>query len=242
MKKTKLFLRLLVASVVLVSCNTGNIDIWNCRQLFQTIWFCSKTRRLSFWGKARPGSKVTLEASWEAVVKTRTSEDSSWIIRLKTPDAGGPFTVDIYQPGYRYTDWTCNDGEVWICSGQSNMEMPVMGWPPTDTILNSKREIAEANYPDIRMFTVIKAFSVLPEKSCDGKWEVCSPETAGMFSATAYFFGKKLHQELGVPVGLIHSSWGGTPVESWMSRQKINEFSEYPGIMQKPGFSSTESK
>ncbi len=242
MKKIKHILPLLVAAIVLASCNHGRQIKLELPAIISDNMVLQQNQEVVLWGKARPGSKMTLEASWKAVVKTRTSEDSSWIIRLKTPDAGGPFTLAFTNRDTVIRIENVMTGEVWICSGQSNMEMPVMGWPPTDTILNSRKEIAEANYPDIRMFTVTKAFSVLPGKAFDGKWEVCSPETAGMFSATAYFFGKKLHQELGVPVGLIHSSWGGTPVESWMSRQKINEYVEFREIMQRLDSAAQKSR
>jgi sialate O-acetylesterase len=100
-------------------------------------------------------------------------------------------------------------GEVWLCSGQSNMAMSVAG------SANFPEEKAAANFPQIRMFTVARTPSETPQDRCEGTWQVCSPETVGSFSATAYFFGRKLHRELGVPVGLVNSSWGGTPVQAW---------------------------
>jgi sialate O-acetylesterase len=118
-------------------------------------------------------------------------------------------------------------GEVWLCSGQSNMEMPLAGWPPRDTIQNSSIEIKNADYPQIRLFTVTRAYAAEPQFDCLGKWSECNPQTIEQFSATAFFFGKKLHKELNVPIGLIHSSWGGTPVESWISKENLIKFEKY---------------
>ena len=102
-------------------------------------------------------------------------------------------------------------GEVWLCSGQSNMGFAVQ------RAENFEREKAAANYPKLRMFTVTSGAATEPQEKCNGKWIVCSPETVGTFSATAYFFGRDLQAKLGAPVGLIHSSVGGTPIEAWTS-------------------------
>ena len=134
-------------------------------------------------------------------------------------------------------------GEVWVCSGQSNMEMPLAGWPPRDTIKNSAEEIKNAGYPEIRLFAVVKGFSTKPREDCKGSWEVCSPETAKNFSATAYFFGKKIHNELGIPVGLIHTSWGGTPAESWTAPKylgKVEGFSDFVANLSKLSLQENE--
>jgi sialate O-acetylesterase len=118
-------------------------------------------------------------------------------------------------------------GEVWLCSGQSNMEMPLAGWPPSDTIFTAANEIPIANYPNLRFFTVDRATAISPEEDCKGSWSLCSPSTASTFSATAFFFGKKLMTDLNVPIGLIHSSWGGSPIEAWMGAEPLSKFPEY---------------
>ena len=118
-------------------------------------------------------------------------------------------------------------GEVWFCSGQSNMEMPVAGWPPADTIMHSKETIAAASIPEIRLFNVQKVISGQPLDECTGRWEVSTPETVPQFSATGYFFGKKLHAELNIPIGLIESAWGGTPSESWTSSGSLEKAGEF---------------
>ena len=130
-------------------------------------------------------------------------------------------------------------GEVWLASGQSNMEMPVKGWLPNNTINNSEEEVANANYPGIRMFTVVRSFSSEPKETIVGQWEVASPETAGEFSATAYFFARRLHEELNIPIGIIHASWGGTVAEAWMSKgqlKKLGGFDKDIEILEDPTY------
>ncbi len=107
------------------------------------------------------------------------------------------------------------------------MEMPLAGWPPNDTIMYSSREIASASIPEIRLFNVQKKVSGEPLDDCTGKWEICSPTTVNQFSAAAYFFGKKLHDELKIPIGLIESAWGGTPAEAWMSAGVLDNAGEF---------------
>jgi sialate O-acetylesterase len=111
------------------------------------------------------------------------------------------------------------------------MEMPLMGWPPADTINYSAREITAADYPMIRIFNVARNIATQPLDTCGGNWSVCSPETAADYSATAYFFGKELYRKLGVPVGLITSSWGGTPAQAWTSKEFVKNFPAYAGIV-----------
>ena len=156
--------------------------------------------------------------------------DGNWSAKVKTQEAGGPFEI-AFQTG----DTSCiiNDvylGEVWLCSGQSNMEMPLKGLASPDPIRNSDEEIAKANYSQIRIFNVVRSTSAKPLKSCAGSWSVCTPETASDYSATAYFFGRELHQKLNVPIGLITSSWGGTPAESWTSATFLEDIPAYTGI------------
>jgi sialate O-acetylesterase len=118
-------------------------------------------------------------------------------------------------------------GEVWLASGQSNMEMPLAGW---GKVMDYEKEIAAANFPNIRLFTVPRTIAYQPQSDVKTKgWQLCSPQTIPEFSSTAYFFGRKLHQDLNVPVGIIHSSWGGTVVEAWTSAGALKtalDFSE----------------
>ncbi|RMG40952.1 MAG: sialate O-acetylesterase, partial [Planctomycetota bacterium] len=117
-------------------------------------------------------------------------------------------------------------GEVWLCSGQSNMAMTV------SRAMNFDQERKAARFPQIRMFTVKRQAATKPQAECDGQWAVCSPETVGNFSATAYFFGRELHRALGVPVGLINSSWGGTDIAAWTSFEGQASLPELMGLME----------
>ncbi|NOY79847.1 MAG: sialate O-acetylesterase [Kiritimatiellaeota bacterium] len=161
------------------------------------------------WGWADPGEKVEVSASWGAKSATAADADGKWRVDLKTPEAGGPFTVAVAgRNTIRLTDVLV--GEVWLCSGQSNMQMSV------SRARNAKEEIAAAVFPDIRLLKVNLQTAESPQTDCSVRaWTPCSPESVGSFSAAAYFFGRKLYQELGIPIGLIHSSWGGTCIEAW---------------------------
>jgi len=166
---------------------------------------------VTFWGWAKTGEKISLTAGWLDSARTVTANtQGEWKIIVRTPVAGGPYDIDI--KGYneiKLTDVLI--GEVWLCSGQSNME-----WTPLSGIDNEEEEIQNSNYPNIRLFTVSSATAGCPQQHFNGRWSKCTPETMKHFSAIGYFFARKLYQELGVTVGVINSSWGGTPAESWM--------------------------
>jgi sialate O-acetylesterase len=181
------------------------------------------------WGKASPGQKITVSASWNATGQTESGENGKWTIVLPTPEAGGPYTLTISAKDTTITVNNVLVGDVWFCSGQSNMEMPLAGWPPVDTIMYSAKTIQAASIPEMRLFIVQRMVSGVPLDDCEGKWEVCSPASVSQFSATAFFFGKKLYEELHKPIGLIESAWGGTPSEAWTSGEWLrreNEFTE----------------
>ncbi|MDB5268901.1 MAG: sialate O-acetylesterase [Hymenobacter sp.] len=179
---------------------------------------------VALWGWAAPGEAVTVAASWhKAPAKATADAQGNWLVRVPTTKAGGPYTITIEG---RNT-LTINNvllGEVWLCSGQSNMNFPLAkGAAKWMTgAKNAAEVIPQANFPAIRMFTVAQRVADAPQRDVAGSWAVCSPATVGNFSAVAYFFGLEIHQKLGVPVGLIHSSWGGTPAESW-TRQDVLE-------------------
>ncbi len=195
-----------------------------------------------FWGKAEPNSEIRIKGSWGEKASAKVSEDSSWMVKLKTPEAGGPYTVTVQSGNDKIEFKNVLIGEVWLCSGQSNMEMPLEGWPPMSPIKNSAEEIKNANYPDIRLFTVARAVSNKPEFNCTGSWSECDSTAAAKFSATAYFFGRKLYKELKIPIGLIHSSWGGTPIEAWTSDKYLREMGRYDSTLNKIVTSGGEIK
>lgn len=174
-----------------------------------------RNSRAELCGDALPDAKIEIAASWGEQLTAEAGSDGKWNIGIPTPDAGGPYELKIISGREIFTLKEILIGEVWLCSGQSNMEMPLKGWPPNDPILNSDDEIAKADFPEIRLFTVQRKVSAEKLDDVTGAWNSCTPETASSFSATAYFFGRKLYEELQIPIGLIHSSWGGTPAEAW---------------------------
>ena len=173
------------------------------------------------WGWAEPGAEVAATGSWDgSTVRTRCGADGKWLLKLRTPDAGGPYTVTV-SDGEAVTLENVLIGEVWICSGQSNMEMPVGGW---GRVRDYAREIESADWPRIRLFGVKRVSSLAPREDVQvvgGGWQPCSPRTVPDFSAAGYFFARELHKALGVPVGVINTSWGGTVAESWMSPEAL---------------------
>ncbi len=185
------------------------------------------------WGKAEPGEKVTVKASWGRTAATTVKADSTWEVRLKTVKAGGPYEVSVTVGDSTIAYKNVMLGEVWLCSGQSNMEIPLEGWPPQNPIRNSAEEIKAANYPNIRLFTVARAVSAKPEFNCVGTWTECNHETAAKFSAVGYFFGRKLYEELHVPIGLIFSTWGGTEIQPWIAGNFLSRMPEYKPVVEK---------
>ncbi len=179
--------------------------------VFSEHMVLQRKQPIQVWGWASPGEGVKVKLGESSAVTT-TGKDGRWQLKLPPMDAGGPLQLTVQAadgPAVVVDDVYV--GEVWLCSGQSNMAMNVSRARQADV------ETAAANHPQIRMFKVASAPNTEPQEKCQGSWSVCSPETVGRFSATAYFFGRKLHRELNVPVGLINSSVGGTSIESWTS-------------------------
>jgi sialate O-acetylesterase len=186
--------------------------------LFQDHLVLQQQSTAPIWGWGVPGSVVTLQPSWIEPVQVSVTEQGTWTVAIQTlswASAPGPHQLTISSEGRSIQIQDILFGEVWLASGQSNMEMPLRGWPPSDPIANSDAEIAYASNPLIRMFTVRRAVSFEPATDVKGEWRTTTPEHAADFSATAYFFARELHNEVGVPIGIVHSSWGGTPAESW---------------------------
>jgi len=181
----------------------------------------------NIFGKAHPGQEIQISASWGEKGKAIAGMDGKWLAALPTPEAGGPYTLTITAFDTTITVKNILVGDVWVCSGQSNMEMPVAGWPPADTIEHSASAIAGAANPDIRLFMVTRKISTEPLDDCTGKWMVCDPSTVQQFSAVGYFFGRKLNKELKIPIGLIESAWGGTAVEAWISSASLTGAGEF---------------
>jgi sialate O-acetylesterase len=180
-------------------------------------------KKLRIWGWAKSGESVSVEIAKKRADAV-TDANGRWQTSIGPLKAGGPFELTI--SGTNTLSFkNILVGEVWVCSGQSNME-----WP----LINSKdgaAAVAQANYPEIRLFTVQKSTATTPLDDVKGRWVVTTPDQAGQFSAVGYYFGRELHQKLKVPVGLIHTSWGGTPAEAWTSQETLAENPELRPIL-----------
>lgn len=172
---------------------------------------------VKLWGWAAPGEKIFVQISWNNKTDSTTAtRDANWQINIQTPSAGGPYSINISGEN-RIVLSNIMIGEVWVCSGQSNME-----WGYMQGLQDIKDELPICNNPQIRFFNIPKTTADYPQDDCMGEWTVCDSNSLKSFSAIGYFFGKKLNQELKVPVGLINDNWGGTPAEVWTPAESIN--------------------
>ena len=175
------------------------------------------------WGKAEAQKKVNLVTSWNLKRYTTTSDvDGNWELSINTPKAGGPYTI-VISDGKPMTINNVMSGDVWLCSGQSNMEMTMKGYT-SQPVEGSTMDIIRSENKKIRLFTVKKYHSLIPLNTVTGRWEEAMPVSVGNFSATGYYFGRLLNEILDIPIGLINSSWGGSKIESWMNSEMLTEF------------------
>lgn len=223
MNKKILAITSLLCSTIFASAEVKMLPLFTDNMVVQ------QQADVPFWGEAKPGKTVKLTASWSKEEYSTTADASTgaWRINVKTPVAGGPYTITI-SDGKKLTLSNVLVGEVWICSGQSNMEMQVEGW---GRVNNYKQELADANnYPNIRLIQVKNDMSPNKRSKFETKngegWRVCSGAEVANFSACGYFFGREIHQTQNVPVGLIDTSWGGTIIEAWTSEEALKTVPE----------------
>jgi len=217
MKKTSA-----ISSIVLLALFTLSIvDVkaqLTLPAIFNDGMVLQQNSEVTIWGWGKPVQNVTVTCSWgEEVKETVVNNEGDWNVTINTPTAGGPYVIRIKGN----EELVVNDvlvGEVWLCSGQSNME-----WSADAEIDNAKEEIKKANHPNIRLFTVGHRAADVPQLDVTGHWEECTPETMRKFSAIGYFFGRELQEKMDVPVGIINASWGGTPAEIWTPAEAITQ-------------------
>lgn len=185
--------------------------------LFSNHMVLQKGEETSIWGGGQAGKTICLSGSWNPTdtVKVKVNGMGKWKASLKNLHYGGPYHLYISDGSSQIILKDIMIGEVWLCSGQSNME-----WTPENGLTNQKEEIANANYPDIRFFNVPKQCATYPQEECKGHWDTCNPSTMKRHSAVAYFFGKTLNDSLRVPIGLIISAWGATEASVWCPTSK----------------------
>jgi sialate O-acetylesterase len=211
-----IFLRfslILLVLSFLIPTVKGNITL---PSVFSDNMVLQQKSEITIWGWAKTGETVSLKADWmNSDIKAKADNQGMWKLNFNTPEAGGPYNIRLKG----YNEVVLKNvliGEVWLCSGQSNME-----WTSSAGIINTEEEIKSANFPKIRFFNVNYSTALCQQNNCIGQWTECTPETMKGFSAIGYFFAKKLQQELGIPVGVVNSSWGGTPAEAWMPEESI---------------------
>jgi sialate O-acetylesterase len=206
--------------VVLPSCFTDNMVL-------------QQQTKVNLWGTETPGKDFTILTSWNnKTYQAKADADGNWKIQVSTPVYGGPYTI-TFNDGTITTLHNVLIGEVWVCSGQSNMEMPLTSF--YGDVLNLNYELSDAaNYPEIRMLTIDHktSFTPLPNAQTKGGWAICNPQTVRDFSAVGYFFAKNLFAGKHIPIGMINSSWGGTVAEAWTSGSALKTMSAFAPFVQ----------
>lgn len=178
------------------------------------------------WGKAPAGSSIAVIPSWNnKEYVCETDSRGNWKVNVETPEAGGPYSITFIEGDNAVTLSDILIGEVWLCSGQSNMEMPMKGFK-NQPVENAIMDIARSTNPRVRLFTVKRNSTLETREDVSGEWLSATPASVKEFSATGYYFGRLLHEVLDVPAGLICSSWGGSWVESWMDNEMLSPFPE----------------
>ncbi len=204
-------------------------------QLFTDNMVIQRETEAPVWGWADAGEQVTVSGSWGAKASSTADANGKWMVKLQTPEAGGPYDL-TFKGNNTVVRKDVLSGDVWLCAGQSNMQLTV------SKANNSNEEAAKATFPNIRHFRVGKNASVKPAKDSKGSWSVCSPNTVKRFSATAYFTGRGLHKELNVPIGLINSSWGATSIEAWTALEVQKDDPAVQNIMSEMDKNAAQKK
>lgn len=181
--------------------------------LFQDHAVLQRDLPIPVWGSAAPGERVTVTLAGETA-RVAAADDGRWLVRFRARPAGGPFELAAESASGRVVVRDLLVGEVWLCSGQSNMEWTLNRSKPFD-------EVATAPMPEVRLLTVQNPARLVRQAEVVGRWEVATPEALAAFSAVGCWFGRRIHAELGVPVGLICTAWGGTRIQAWISREAL---------------------
>lgn len=217
--------RQLLAFVLgLLTATTGQAAV-KLPKVFGDSMVLQRNSDVAVWGWADKGEAVKITLAG-ATAEVKAGEDGKWLAKIKTGDAGGPHEMTIAGSN----TITIKDvlvGEVWLCSGQSNMEWPVAA------SLNPQEEAAAANYPQIRMIKVKNTAAESPQEDIQGEWKICTPANTPSFSAVGYYFARHLNKELKVPVGIINSSWGGTICEAWASKPALEANPDFAPMLER---------
>ena len=216
-------LSLLTGMTLMVASAADNAPLPFVSPMFGDNMVLQRGKPIRFWGWAKAGESVRVELAGHTAAAV-TGPDGRWQAEVEAPAPGGPYTVKITGPDQNVELHEVLVGDVWLCGGQSNMELGL------GRARNGADEIKAAKHPEIRLFKVKQRVAYSPMAVLQGSWEICSPQTVaedGGFSAVAYFFGRRLQDELHVPIGLIEDCWGGTPAESWTSPESLHQLKDF---------------
>ena len=214
--------------VLLLFCNNTSFAKIKLPNIIASNMVLQRNTTVKIWGWASPGEKISIKTSWiSEVLKITTSENGRWEIAIKTTLSKEPQSIQLKSSESNINLDTILFGEVWVCSGQSNMRMPLKGYSGQPTF-GGNLAVATSKNENLRLFSISENGSptALDSVSNYKKWAIASPETSKDFSAVAYFYGKQLQEILDVPVGLIMTSWGGTRIQPWISKEAVAPFLE----------------
>jgi len=210
-----------LVAIFLACCTTAEAQV-TLPTIFSDHLVLQQQSNAKIWGTAIGKKEVKVQTSWNKQTYTAKPDDKgNWSLIVKTGTAGGPFTISVSQQNKMVLEDVLL-GEVWLCSGQSNMDMPVKGYNNLP-ITNSMDILMDSPDPMLRLFKVERKYSATPEKDVKGNWQLANAASVAPFSAVGYQFAIYLRKQLGVPVGMIQSTWGGSPIEAWMDRQLVGD-------------------
>lgn len=244
-RKAALLVFSLFASVAL--CAVANGQSLKLGSLFSNGMVLQQQTDAAIWGQAAPNEAVSISVSWnEQVYDAVAGSDGTWKTHIKTPKAGGPHSVTVKSGSETIELKNVLSGEVWICSGQSNMQWKMRGFGAD----HWKEDLQQAKFPNIRLCQVSQIIALESQSTVEAKWSACTPQSASNFSAVGFFFGRELYEELNVPIGLISVNWGGSSVEAWVSPEKLTEdfpefnarMDQYSQIIEKTGATYSTKK
>jgi len=220
MKTRSLILSLFLSFALLLQAQIKIASVLGDNMVLQ------RNTEVKIWGTSIPNDKLTISTGWDkAKINTVSNEKGQWMVKVKTMNAGGPYNILVSNAKQNITLKNILLGEVWLCSGQSNMEMPMLGF--SDSPINEANDLLmDADNNNIRLFTVKKASMTAPQDTCEGDWTMANAESVGKFSAVGYLYARQLQRKLNVPVGMICSSWGGSRIEAWINKDYMSKFPE----------------
>lgn len=219
MRKSILIILVKIILIFIITLDVEAQPMLRLPSILSDHMLLQQNTEVKFWGWSAPKAIVKIIPSWnQDTIIVKTTEKAKWETKLKTPQHGGPYILTVLGDGKKIVIQDVMIGELWLCSGQSNME-----WNAEKGIIDAKNELPNCANNSIRFFFVEKATAEYPQDDCKGYWKVCSPESMRWFSAVGYFFGNKLNEKLNAPVGLINSNWGGTAAETWTPKAKVKD-------------------